>query len=85
MYMYCIHLRRYRSHDTRTNLSEGLAEVASIEFRYRNEVMKPLGLEGSSFEEFVSVTQKDQQFYVDEPEALKLLYEERCKVRCEEY
>ena len=56
----------------------GLSEVATIEKRYVEDVLKPLGFTGS-FGEFVAKIQTDQRFFVDSPEKLKSLYEEKCK------
>ena len=56
----------------------GLSEVAAIEKRYIEDVLKPLGFTGS-FEEFVRKVQVDQRFFVESAERLKGLYEEKCK------
>ena len=56
----------------------GLSEVASIEKRYIEDVLNPLGFTGS-FEEFVAEIQLDKRFFVESAEELKGLYEEKCK------
>ena len=57
----------------------GLKEVATIEARYINDVLLPLGFEPDQFSKFVEFVRHDPQFYVPTAEALLDVYRTTCK------
>jgi uncharacterized protein (DUF885 family) len=58
----------------------GLSEVAKIEQRYKEEVLKPLGFKSDDFAGFVEHARTDPKFYVKTSEELLEIYRKQCNL-----